>query len=128
MIEITKEFSLTPKLLAIHENAFLAGRGFKKAEENVVETLIAVEESGLHLRVRCSSLFRYVMDHMELSEAVALNAIAVARKARAVPELRAEVQKIGISKINKMVSVLTKENQKEWIERAKTVSTRALEK
>src|SRR6185295_3447698 len=39
-----------------------------------------------------------------------------------------EVQGLGISKVNKMVSVLTKQNQKEWIEKAKTVSTRALEK
>lgn len=127
MIDATKS-SLTPALLKIHENSLLAGRDLKKAEKTVIESLIEVEGSGLHFRVGCSSMLQYVMDHMELSEAVALNAIAVARKVREVPELRSEVQTIGISKIRKMVSVLTRENQKEWIERAKTVSTRALEK
>ena len=119
---------LPPHLQSIHDKAIANGRNLKLAEESVVESLIEVEESGLHLRLGCSSLYRYATEHMGLSEAVALNAIGVARKAREIPELRAVVQAIGISKIRKFVSVLTKENQREWIERAKTVSTRALEK
>src|SRR3954464_12612016 len=126
MIEISK--ALTPALQKIHETALTVSSDFKKCEERIIEVLIEVESSGLHLRLGCSSLFNYTQEYMTLSEAVSLNAIAVARKAREVPELRKEVQTIGISKARKMVSVLTKENQKEWIERAKSGSTRALEK
>src|SRR6185295_8138610 len=101
MLEISK--ALTPHQQEIHEGALTTARDYKRCEEKLVSDIIRVEESGLHFKLGCSSLFRYVMDHLELSEAVSTNAIAVARKAREVPELRAEVQKIGISKARKMV-------------------------
>jgi len=47
---------------------------------------------------------------------------------REIPELEKEVSEIGVSKVRKIVSVLTPSNQSEWISKAKTLSSRALEK
>jgi hypothetical protein len=120
--------SLSPALLKIHQSALLAAGGFKNSETKLLDSLIAVEKSGVHLKLGFTSLFRYSLKSLGLSEAVSYNAIAVARKIREVPALRNEVGEIGISKTRKMVSVLTNENQEEWILKAKTLNTRALEK
>ena len=116
--------SLTPELTKIHEFALHAASSFKEAEVRLLEALSEVEKSSVHFKLGYSSLFQYAVSSLGLSEAVAYNAIAVARKAREVPELKS----VGISKARKIVSVLTAENQKDWIEKARTLSSRALEK
>jgi HNH endonuclease len=120
--------SLSPAQLSVHQSALSAARTFKRAEAALLDSLLEVERTGVHFRLGYSSLFTYAVSALGLSEAVAYNSIAVARKMREVPELRAQVEEIGVSKAKKIVSVLTKENQMEWLARAKTLSSRALEK
>ena len=115
-------------LETIHQSALLAAAEFKQAEKNLLLALIEVEKSSVHLRMGFSSLFQYAVSSLDLSEAVAFNAISVARKMREVPELENEVASIGVSKLRKIVSVLTPLNQAEWISKAKALSSRALEK
>jgi len=119
---------MNSQLEKIHEQALLAASEFKQAEKKLLLALNEVEKNSVHLRLGFSSLFQYAVSSLGLSEAVAYNAIAVARKMREVPELEAQVSEIGISKVRKIVSVLTAENQSEWILKAKTLSSRALEK
>jgi HNH endonuclease len=113
---------------SIHQLAVLAATEFKQAEKKLLLALIEVEKSSVHLRMGFSSLFQYAVSSLGLSEAVAFNAISVARKMREIPELESEVSEIGVSKLRKIVSVLTPKNQSEWISKAKTLSSRALEK
>src|SRR5581483_10293671 len=119
---------MTPDFEKIHQSALLAAREFKQAELKLLEALLEVEKSSVHLRKGFSSLFHYAVQSLGLSEAVAYNAISVARKIREIPELKSEVAELGISKTRKIVSVLTKENQSEWSSKAKTLSSRSLEK
>jgi len=119
---------MTPDFEKIHQSALLAAREFKQAELKLLDALLEVEKSSVHLRLGFSSLFNYAVQSLGLSEAVAYNAISVARKIREIPELKSEVAELGISKTRKIVSVLTRENQSEWISKAKTLSSRALEK
>lgn len=60
----------------------------------------------------------------------ALIAVEGARKAREVPRLMEAIREgsASISKAKKIVSVLTPENQEEWIEKARTLSSRKIEK
>jgi hypothetical protein len=97
------------------------------AEKRLLLALIEVEKNSVHLRLGFSSLFQYAVS-LGLSESVAFSAISVARKMREIPELESEVSEIGISKLRKIVSVLTPENQAEWVLKAKTLSSRSLEK
>lgn len=122
--------ALQPEHEKIHQYALSASRNFKRAEAELLEALIQVESSRVFLMLGYSSLFSYAVQALGLSEAVAANAITVARKARELPALKKEIETgaIGISKAKKMVSVITIQNQDAWVLKAKTLSTRALEK
>lgn len=74
-----------------------------------MEALIAIEKERIFRKIGYPSLFRYAVECLGLSEAVAYNAIAVARKATEVPALREAVHAgaLGLSKATKVVSVLT---------------------
>lgn len=112
----------------IHESALRAAQDFRRAEAALIEALIAVERERVFVALGFSSLFAYAVS-LGLSEAVAYNAITVARKAREIPELRVEIQNgtLSVSKAKKTASVLTQTNHAEWIERAKTLPAHTLE-
>ena len=114
----------------LHSEAIaLAGR-YKALESELLDVLIRVERHRVHLAKGHSSLFRYVTAELGLSESVAYNLITVARKAREVPRLKAEIEcgAITLSNARKIAPVLTPENQAQWLEMAKTLSNRKLEK
>ena len=114
---------------SIHERAMVAAGNFKLAERELISILQEVEDSRTFLEHQCTSLHGYVMKVLMLSQDVACNLIAVARKSRAVPELKTAVElgTLSVSTARKIVPVLTKENQSEWIKKAQTLTTRALE-
>lgn len=118
----------------IHARATRAAQAFKRSEAELVEALIAVDGSRVYRRLGYPSLFRYTNECLGLSEAVAYCAIAVARKSARVPALRAAVSsgKLGLSKAKKILTVFdsqaSAEKQREWIEKAMTLSSRALER
>ena len=114
--------------MKLHERAVLAVRGYRKSEAHLIEVLVEIEKSREFTEQGYSSFFEYCTTGLKLSEAVAYNAIAVARKACEVPELLKHIEAIGISTARKMVSVLTSENSAEWIEKAKRLTTRELER
>ena len=122
--------ALSPEHLRIHEEAFAAARSLERAEAQLIEKLIAVETELVFLKLGFASLFAYCREALKLSDAVSYNAITVARKARQVPELQAEIKSgaIGISTAKKIASVLTRDNQAQWLEKAKLLPARRLEK
>jgi hypothetical protein len=119
--------SLTERLHA--EAVALAGR-YKALESDLLDVLIRVERHEVYLAKGYPSLFQYVVSELGLSENVAYNLITVARKAREVPSLKAELESgaITLSNARRIAPVLTPENQAQWIEKAKTLSNRRLEK
>ena len=120
---------LAPRLQKIHEAAVSAAREFECAESRLVEVLIEIDREKIFSHLGYSSLHAYAIDELKLTPAVASQAITVARRAAAIPELRTEIQagRIGISVAKKMASVVH-ENPREWIERAKSLTVRQLEK
>jgi 5-methylcytosine-specific restriction endonuclease McrA len=114
----------------IHRTALDAAQGYRRAESTLVDALMAVDRERVFLQLGHASLFVYAVQALGLSEAVAYNAITVARKAREVPALQEQIRagKIGISKAKKIASVLTLANQSEWLDKAATLSSRQIEK
>ena len=114
----------------VHEQALAAAQSFRKAESALIDALIAVERDYVFAKLGFSSLFTYAVEALRLSEAVASSAITVARKARAIPALQQSISAgvISISKAKKIASVITPENQTEWLEKAESLSSRKLEK
>ncbi len=118
----------------LHSRARSAAAGFRRAEGELMEALIAVDRAKVHFRLGYASLFQYAVSGLDLSEAVAYAAISVARKAEAVPALREAIATgaIGLSKARKVVAVLDPaqpaELQSRWVEKAVSLSSRKLER
>lgn len=114
----------------IHDRAVDAASRYRKAEAELIEILQQAEQHRVFLAKGHSSLFLYVVKELGLSESVAFNLIAVARKAREIPELKTEIQNgtITLSNARKIVPILSKENKSEWLAKARELSHRQLEK
>ena len=125
-----KKTQLDARMQQLHETALTTARDLKRVEAALMDALIAVERERVFMKLGFSSLFTYAVQALGLSESVAYSVISVARKSREVPALRVEIQEgaISISKAKKIVSVLTAKNQQEWLAKAKTLTTRHLEK
>ncbi|MBT3785918.1 HNH endonuclease [bacterium] len=98
-------------------------------EARLIDHLQKAERIKLPQHRVHTSLFRYVVDELGYSESVAYNLITVARKAREIPAMKEEIRKgnLSVSKLRKICPVINKENQRKWIEDAKTNNTRELE-
>jgi hypothetical protein len=114
----------------IHERALLISKEFKRCEGKLIRILQEVDESRLFLELSFTSLFQYAVKALELSEDVAYCFITVARKANQIPELRDAIDagSISVSKAKKAVSVITPENQAEWLDKLKTSSSKEIER
>ena len=121
---------LDDRLRLVHERALGAALAFRQAEAGLLDALICVEREKVFVKLGFSSMFTYAVQALGLSESVAYSAIAVARKACEVPALRVVISQgeLSISKAKKIVPVITVENQEEWIEKAKVMPSRKLEK
>lgn len=114
----------------IHLRAQTAVRLYKKCEIDLIEILEEAETFRVHISLGYSSLFNYATAGLDLSEEVAYTFINVARKAREIPALKTKIREgtISLSKARRITAVLTKENQKHWLQVAETTAKRPLEK
>jgi len=115
---------------AIHERALKVANSFQKAETELLEVLLKVEDHAVCRKLGYSSLFQYCVSCLKLSENNAFNLITVVRKSRTVPKLKEAVVsgEITLSKARRIAPVITSANQEEWIEKAKVLPQRLLEK
>jgi hypothetical protein len=114
----------------IHKQALEASARYTRSVADLVDILSLAEKHRVFVKRGHGSLFAYVTGDLGLSEDVACNLIAVARKTREVPELGAYLQagRVTLTNARRVAAVLTRENQGEWLEKAATLSSRALEK
>ena len=113
----------------IHQKALEVAKRFKRAEADLISVLQEVECARVFVKLGYTSLFNYCVRALGLSESIAANFITVARKAREVPVLQSAIESgtLSVSKARKITPVLTLANQEEWVEKAKSLSTRQLE-
>ncbi len=114
----------------VHQRAQLAVEKFKACEVELLEALEQCERHRVFLALGFNSLFTYATGSLGLSEDVAFIYINVARKARDFPALKAAIAdgSITVSKAVRLTKIMNKENEKHWLEMAKTSSKRELEK
>lgn len=121
---------LNPTEQSLHFEAMMQATRYLESEAKLLDIIIEIDRQKLYSKFDLNSTFVYCLKYLNLSEAVAYNFIAVARKAREVPALKLAIDNgdLGVSKARKIVSVLTKENQKEWIAKATNLSQAKLER
>lgn len=114
----------------IHERAKSAAVKYHRAEVEMLQALQNADRVRLHKCFGLSSLSKYAISELKLSEPVAFIFIAVARKALEVPALQTAIveRKLSASGAGRLVSTITKENADELIEFAATHSWRQTER
>lgn len=114
----------------IHRRAQLAVQKFRACEVELLDVIEQCEKYRVFSALGYSSLFAYATQNLGLSEDLACSYINISRKSREVPALKSAIAdgSITISKANRLTRVMNQENQKHWLEVAKTSSKRALEK
>jgi hypothetical protein len=115
---------------SVHAKAIEVSTRYKRAEAELIDLLIEIEDRKIFLKRGHSSLFKYVVSELHLGENTAYSLITVSRKARQFPVLKASIQNgtITLSNARRVASVLTLQNQEEWISKACELSSRELEK
>lgn len=116
--------------MGVHKDAMTCSGNLKREEIRLIDLLQIVEEKRIFDDLRCPSLYRYCLDYLKLSEDRTLNYMRIIKKAKEVPALTEAIRdgKIHISHARKITSVITKENQHAWLEKAQELSVRALER
>ena len=105
-------------------------QNYLNLEKEILDLIIQMEQSKAFYRLGFNSLFSYLHKELKLSPAITYNFINVARKSIEVPELKEQVASgnLSIYKAQKMTSVLTKENHKQWFRFAEHKTHRELER
>lgn len=119
---------LNEKQKAIHQRAMYLSRRHRALEAELIATLREVADEQIHRRLEYTSLVKYAVDALGLSEAVAVAFVTVARKSADVSELSAAIRtgELSVSTASRMTSVITSENARELIEFAKSHTHREL--
>ena len=114
----------------IHLKALEVAGRYLKCGGEMLDILQTLDEWKTFRSYECTSLYQYAVKHLKLSEDSAFNLIAVARKAVEIPALKQELKSgsITMSKARRLCSVITPENQVKWLDFAKTVTSRVLER
>ncbi len=118
------------KILDLHNRALEASTRFRRAESELISILQEMDGHKEFPLLECTSLFDYALRVLKLSEANASNFITVARKSKAIPELKQAIDSgsLTVARARKITPVLTLENKSEWIALAQTLPKLELEK
>jgi hypothetical protein len=122
--------TLNLKQKEIHERALVVGKNYQIAEVDMIQILQEVEAAQIHKSLGLSSLLKYALKYLKLSEPIALTFIAVARKCKSVPALKTAIcnGRLSAATANRLVSTITKENASEIISFAANHSWRETER
>jgi len=115
---------------SIHERALYIAGQFKKFHTELIDIIQEVDSKKAFYERECTSTFDYCVKFLKLSDNISLDLIAIARKAKTVPDLKKAIQEevITISKARRLTSVITQDNSSHWIGLAQTLSKDKLEK
>ncbi len=115
--------------LTSDQKAIHLSQNYLRLEWQIIQVLQQIEASKFFLKLEVTSLFKYAVQFLKLSEPTAYAFITVARKAQIFPVLgeAIQAQKISVYKASRIVSTLDKTNVLELIDFAERNSTRAID-
>ena len=124
-----EKIRLTDREQMLHDRALRVSKTYRKCEGLLIDIIDEVDRLHLYEKFGDRSTFDYCRKHLELSESISYALIGIARKSRAVPELKLAVQEgeISATTASRLCSQITPENQKDWIEKAASSTKTELE-
>ncbi|MBI4406038.1 MAG: HNH endonuclease [Deltaproteobacteria bacterium] len=114
----------------LHKRAIELGSTYLSCEPQLLETLMEMAEKNLFFRLGYTGMWDFLVKELHMSESQASYFQRVAQRARAVPELKGAVLsgKISLSQARRIVGVIDHTNASRWIELAKTLKQKDLER
>lgn len=116
--------------LSLHEKALLTVKKYKRCKTELIHILEQIDKDKTYLAFGKSSLFRYCVELLNLSESDTYRFIQVTRKGTELPLFKQAVSTgvITIAEASRIAPVITLTNQSQWIEKAKELTCRELER
>ena len=114
----------------LHERAMKAAQNYLLCEKELLSLLIEMDEKKMFYQLGFSGMFNYCLTALKFSESQSGYFSQVAKKAKVVPELKKAIVEGGLSlsKARRITSVINSENHSLWIEKAKQLSQKELER
>jgi 5-methylcytosine-specific restriction endonuclease McrA len=112
------------------DHAVSCAKNYLSAEGELVAALMKLDQERVYRDLDFRSLSALAISVLNLSEDVATNLIAIARKSAEVPALLAEIQsgRVSLSNARAVLPILTAENHQKWLLSACALSKRQLQK
>ncbi len=114
----------------LHERALECVKNYKRSEKELIDVLSEMDQTRGYLSLGVPSLFRYCVERLGLSESETMRFTQVTRKSQAVPALRDAIDQglLTVSQASRIAPVITNETQGSWIEKARTLNQREIER
>lgn len=114
----------------IHKETVENAKAFHSSEKYLLNSLEKVDDRKIWRHFGHASLFEYCMRTLKLSEGNACGFITVMRKAKEVPALKKALEEgtLTVSSSKRITRIINGENAEVWIEKAKELPQRELEK
>lgn len=115
---------------AIHERAVRQAQRYLVSKTELLEAIIEVDQHKVYEKLGFAYLTTYCVKHLGLDDDDAGILVRIARKSQAVPELKQAIVdgEVSISNARTIASVITQDNQSEWLTKAKNLSRHKLER
>ncbi len=117
-------------IMNLDDKARSLAKHYKQSEAELFSVLVEMDTSRLFSRLGFKGIYDYCFTALKLGESQSAYFQKVVRKSQEVPELGAAIQegKITLSQARRIVPSVTKDNPQEWIEAARTLPQRELER
>jgi hypothetical protein len=121
---------MNESIRVLHFKAVRISTQYRKREADLLSVLQEIDSKRAYLHFGATSLYDYCVNVLKLSEGISHSLMSVSRKSREVPAMKAAILngELSISKAHKIVSVIDKNNQDEWLKIASTQTSREIEK
>lgn len=113
----------------IDARAVYLAKVHRKIELNLIDVLLQVQRRMIHRALGYSSLFKYVVERLKLSEAQAYALCSVTSKSEEFPELKSALRggRLSVYRASRLASAIDRANAKELVSYACAHSTRETE-
>ncbi len=115
---------------SLHEKALACVKQYQKSEKALIDVLTEIDLHKSYLLFGVSSLFRYCVECLGLSESETYRFTQVTRKSYEAPALKQAIGSgiLTVSKASRIAPVITKETQECWIKKAATLTQKEIER
>ncbi|MBW7874674.1 MAG: HNH endonuclease [Candidatus Cloacimonetes bacterium] len=115
--------------LIIHQKLVQAVKNLRNNEAEILDLIAQADQTKDFLMLmQYPSLFSYCVKGIGLTDAEAYNFLALYKKSKEIPALTEAIQSgaVSVSKLRHVCPVINQENQKLWIEKAKSETNKKL--